>query len=80
MFGGERYWSEILWGGPHEGTEVVDWAAVETLAETPIEGILTYKLSWGSPRTNGQAKGNRLSFEVIPQTRTSARLTAPDHG
>ncbi|MDR0639612.1 MAG: hypothetical protein LBG27_12055 [Spirochaetaceae bacterium] len=50
---GERYWSEILWGGPHEGAEAVDWAAVETLAETPIEGILTYKLSWGSPRSDG---------------------------
>ncbi|MDR0640041.1 MAG: hypothetical protein LBG27_14295 [Spirochaetaceae bacterium] len=64
---GERYWSEILWGGPPEWAKEVDWAAVETLAETPIEGILTYKLSWGCPRTNGQAKGNRLSFEVTPK-------------
>ncbi|MDR0638770.1 MAG: hypothetical protein LBG27_07720 [Spirochaetaceae bacterium] len=53
---GERYWSEILWEGPHEGAEAVDWAAVETLAETPIEGILTYKLSWGSPERMGRQK------------------------
>ncbi|MDR0637937.1 MAG: hypothetical protein LBG27_03380, partial [Spirochaetaceae bacterium] len=61
---GERYWSEILAGEP-PGWAAVDWAEAEAfVAATPIEEILTYKLSWGSPRTNGKAKGNRLSLEI----------------
>ncbi|MDR0638074.1 MAG: hypothetical protein LBG27_04090 [Spirochaetaceae bacterium] len=65
---GERYWSEILWGGPPEGAKAVDWAEAEAfVAATPVEEILTYKLSWGSPRTNGKAKGNRLSLEITPK-------------
>ncbi|MDR0639849.1 MAG: hypothetical protein LBG27_13295 [Spirochaetaceae bacterium] len=65
---GERYDSEIMWGGPPEGAEEVDWAAVEAFAAaTPIEEILTYKLSWDSPRTNGKAKSNQLSFEAAPK-------------
>jgi hypothetical protein len=55
-------------GGPPEGAEEVDWAEAEAFAAaTPIEEILTYKLSWGSPRTNGKAKGNRLSLEITPK-------------
>jgi hypothetical protein len=65
---GERYWSEILWEGPPERAKAVDWAEAEAFVDkTPIEGILTYKLSWGSPRTNGKAKGNRLSLEITPK-------------
>ncbi|MDR0638966.1 MAG: hypothetical protein LBG27_08745 [Spirochaetaceae bacterium] len=59
---GERYWSEILAGEPPEWAEAFAAAA-------PAEGILTYKLSWGSPRTNGKAKGNRLSLEITPNPR-----------
>ncbi|MDR0639435.1 MAG: hypothetical protein LBG27_11145, partial [Spirochaetaceae bacterium] len=62
---GERYRSEILAGDPPEWAKAVDWAKAEAfVAATPIEEILTYKLSWGSPRTNGKAKGNRLSLEI----------------
>ncbi|MDR0638849.1 MAG: hypothetical protein LBG27_08115 [Spirochaetaceae bacterium] len=64
---GERYESEILWGGPPEGTEEVDWEAVKTLAETPVPEVITYTFSWGSPRTNGMAVDNRLSFEITPK-------------
>jgi hypothetical protein len=65
---GERYWSEILAGEPPERAKVVDWAEAEAFAAaTPAEGILTYQLSWGSPRTNGKAKGNRLSLEITPK-------------
>ncbi|MDR0639110.1 MAG: hypothetical protein LBG27_09495 [Spirochaetaceae bacterium] len=46
---GERYESEIVWRGPPEGIEEVDWAAVETLAETPVPEVITYTFSWGSP-------------------------------
>jgi hypothetical protein len=74
---GERYWSEILWGGPPEGAKEVDWAEVEAfVAATPIEEILKYKLSWDSPRTNGKAKGNRLSLEITPKPASSTRITA----
>ncbi|MDR0637762.1 MAG: hypothetical protein LBG27_02470 [Spirochaetaceae bacterium] len=46
----------------------MDWAEAETfVAATPVEEILTYQLSWDSPRTNGKAKGNRLSLEITPK-------------
>ncbi|MDR0638579.1 MAG: hypothetical protein LBG27_06735 [Spirochaetaceae bacterium] len=65
---GERYRLEILAGEPPEWAKAVDWAEAEAfVAATPVEEILTYKLSWGSPRTNGKAKGNRLSSEIIPK-------------
>jgi hypothetical protein len=64
---GERYESEILDGEPPADAEAVDWAEAEAfVAATPME-ILTYKLSWGSPRTNGKAKGNRLWLEITPK-------------
>ncbi|MDR0638535.1 MAG: hypothetical protein LBG27_06500 [Spirochaetaceae bacterium] len=50
---GERYESEILWGGPPEGAEEVDWAAVEKSAKTKIPAAIAYTLSWGSPRSDG---------------------------
>ncbi|MDR0638370.1 MAG: hypothetical protein LBG27_05650, partial [Spirochaetaceae bacterium] len=65
---GERYWSEILAGEPPEWAKEVDWEEVEAWAtETLVEEVMTYQLSWGSPRTNGKAKGNRLSFEITPK-------------
>ncbi|MDR0638814.1 MAG: hypothetical protein LBG27_07940 [Spirochaetaceae bacterium] len=59
---GERYWSEILAGEPPERVEAEAFATA-----VPVEEILTYKLSWGSPRTNGKAKSNRLSLEITPK-------------
>jgi hypothetical protein len=50
---GERYESDILWGGPPEGAEEVDWAAVETPAKKKIPAAIAYTLSWGSPRSDG---------------------------
>ncbi|MDR0639722.1 MAG: hypothetical protein LBG27_12620 [Spirochaetaceae bacterium] len=64
---GERHESEILEGGPPEGLEEADWEAAATLAKKPVPEVITYTFSWGSSRTNGQAKGNRLSFEVTPK-------------
>ncbi|MDR0638863.1 MAG: transposase [Spirochaetaceae bacterium] len=64
---GERYESEILWGGPPEGVEEVDWAAAEMSARTKIPTAIAYTLSWGSPRADGKAKGNRLSLEITPK-------------
>jgi hypothetical protein len=65
---GKRYWPEILAGEPPERAKEVDWAEAEVFAAAaPAEGILTYKLSWGSSRTNGKAKGNRLSLEITPK-------------
>ncbi|MDR0639911.1 MAG: hypothetical protein LBG27_13610 [Spirochaetaceae bacterium] len=65
---GERYDSEIMWEGPPEWAKEVDWAAAEAfVAATPIEEILTYKLSWGSPRTNGMATENRFLFTISPK-------------
>ncbi|MDR0639086.1 MAG: hypothetical protein LBG27_09370 [Spirochaetaceae bacterium] len=63
---GERYRSEILAGEPPEQAEAADWAEAFAAA-APAEGILTYKLSWDSPRTNGKAKVNRLSPEITPK-------------
>ncbi|MDR0638870.1 MAG: hypothetical protein LBG27_08230, partial [Spirochaetaceae bacterium] len=48
---GERYESDILWGGPPEGAAEVDWAAVEKSAKTKIPAAIAYTLSWGSPRS-----------------------------
>ncbi|MDR0639629.1 MAG: hypothetical protein LBG27_12140 [Spirochaetaceae bacterium] len=63
---GERYRSEYCGEGRLRGRK--RWAEAEAFAAaTPIEGILTYQLSWGSPRTNGKAKGNRLSLEITPK-------------
>ncbi|MDR0637350.1 MAG: hypothetical protein LBG27_00330 [Spirochaetaceae bacterium] len=56
-----------MWGGPPEGAEEVDWAAVEKSAKTKIPAAIAYTLSWGSPRTNGKAKDNRLSLEITPK-------------
>ncbi|MDR0638514.1 MAG: hypothetical protein LBG27_06395 [Spirochaetaceae bacterium] len=64
---GERYWSEILWGGPPEGAEEVDWAAVEKSAKTKIPAAIACTLSWGSPRSDGMTTDNRLSFEITPK-------------
>jgi hypothetical protein len=50
---GERYESDILWGGPPEGAGEVDWAAVEMSAKTKIPAAIAYTLSWGSPRSDG---------------------------
>ncbi|MDR0639414.1 MAG: hypothetical protein LBG27_11040 [Spirochaetaceae bacterium] len=50
---GDRYGSEILWEGPPEGVEEVDWAAVEMSAKTKIPVAIAYTLSWGSPRSDG---------------------------
>jgi hypothetical protein len=50
---GERYESDILWGGPPEGTGEVDWAAVEMSAKTKIPAAIAYTLSWGNPRSDG---------------------------
>ncbi|MDR0637830.1 MAG: transposase [Spirochaetaceae bacterium] len=65
---GERYWSCILWEGPPEWAKEVNWAAVETLAKTPIPEVITYTLSWDSPRTNGMATDNRLLFDISPKS------------
>jgi hypothetical protein len=46
---GERYESDILWEGPPEGVEEVDWAAVEKSAKTKIPAAIAYTLSWDSP-------------------------------
>jgi hypothetical protein len=56
----------LLAGEPPEWAKAVDWAEAFAAA-TPVEGILTYQLSWGGPRTNGKAKGNRLSLEITPK-------------
>jgi hypothetical protein len=50
---GERYESEIVWRGPPEGAEEVDWAAVEKSAKTKIPAAIAYTLSWDSPRSDG---------------------------
>ncbi|MDR0637735.1 MAG: hypothetical protein LBG27_02335 [Spirochaetaceae bacterium] len=50
---GERYLSDILGGGPPEGAEEVDWAAVEKSAKTKIPAAIAYTLSWGSLRSDG---------------------------
>ena len=65
---GERYWSEIMWGGPPARAKAVDWAKAEAFVKrTPVAKILTYKLSWGSPRRNGKAKKNQLLLEITPK-------------
>jgi hypothetical protein len=50
---GERYWPEILWGGPPEGAEEVDWEVVNAEVEKPIPADTTYILTWASPRLPG---------------------------
>jgi hypothetical protein len=63
---GERYWSRILPGEPPEGVVLVDWAAVEKMAETPVQEAMTYALSWGSPRKAGGTVKMRFSFKTAP--------------
>jgi hypothetical protein len=64
---GERYESDILWGGPPEWAKTVDWDAVNMEADKPLDEVVTYRAAWGSPRTNGKAKDNRLSLEITPK-------------
>ncbi|MDR0637857.1 MAG: hypothetical protein LBG27_02970 [Spirochaetaceae bacterium] len=65
---GERYESEIWTGEPPEWAKAVDWDAVNAEAEKPLDEVITYTATWGSPRRNGKSKGNRLSFQVSPKT------------
>ncbi|MDR0639526.1 MAG: hypothetical protein LBG27_11615 [Spirochaetaceae bacterium] len=58
---GERYESDILWGGPPEGAEEVDWAAAEKSAKTKIPAAIAYTLSWGSLRSPGMTITTRFS-------------------
>ncbi|MDR0637742.1 MAG: hypothetical protein LBG27_02370 [Spirochaetaceae bacterium] len=58
---GERYESDILWEGPPEGTEEVDWAAVEMSAKTKIPAAIACTLSWDSPRSDGMTITTRFS-------------------
>ncbi|MDR0637597.1 MAG: hypothetical protein LBG27_01620 [Spirochaetaceae bacterium] len=50
---GERYESDILWGGPPEWAEAVDWAARDKSANTTIPAAIACTLTWGSPRSDG---------------------------
>jgi hypothetical protein len=68
---GDRYWSEILVGGPPEWAKEVDWEAVEAEANKPVPAGMTYKLSWGSPRQAGLGSETPFSpqftfFSVFP--------------
>jgi hypothetical protein len=63
---GERYESKILPGEPPEGAVPVDWAAVEKMAETPVQKAMTYELAWGSPRWAGGTAKMRFSFKTTP--------------
>ncbi|MDR0637476.1 MAG: hypothetical protein LBG27_01000 [Spirochaetaceae bacterium] len=58
---GERYESEILWGGLPEGAEEVDWAAIDKSANTPVAGAAAYILSWDSLRSPGMTITTRFS-------------------
>ncbi|MDR0640061.1 MAG: transposase [Spirochaetaceae bacterium] len=60
---GDRYDSEIMWGGPPEGTKPVDWAAVEMSADTPVAGAMAYILSWASLRSLGMTITTRFSAQ-----------------
>jgi hypothetical protein len=63
---GDRYRSEILEGEPPEGVVPVDWAAVEKMAETPVQKAMTYELAWDSPRWAGGTAKMRFSFKTAP--------------
>jgi hypothetical protein len=58
---GERYESEILDGEPPEWAEMVDWAAIDKSANTPIPGAAAYILSWDSLRSPGMMITTRFS-------------------
>jgi hypothetical protein len=58
---GERYESEILDGEPPENAEMVDWAAIDKSANTPIAGAAAYILSWDSLRSPGMTITTRFS-------------------
>jgi hypothetical protein len=47
---GDRYWSEILEGEPPVEAAEVDWVAVDAEADKEIPAVITYELSWDSPR------------------------------
>jgi hypothetical protein len=65
---GDRYLSEILSGEPPERAKAVDWDAVDEGAERPLDDVITYRAAWGSPRRNGKAKSNQLSFGAAPKS------------
>ncbi|MDR0637931.1 MAG: hypothetical protein LBG27_03350 [Spirochaetaceae bacterium] len=58
---GERYESEILDGEPPMDAEMVDWAAIDKSANTPIAGAMAYILSWDSLRSPGMTITTRFS-------------------
>ncbi|MDR0639297.1 MAG: hypothetical protein LBG27_10445 [Spirochaetaceae bacterium] len=73
---GERYESEILWGGPPERAEEVDWAAIDKSANTPIPAAIAYTLSWDGPRSDGMTITTSFSAKNASKPAPSARITA----
>ena len=59
--------SEVLEGEPPEEAKAADWAEVKKEADERVKEILTYGLVWISPRRNGKARDNRLSFRITPK-------------
>ncbi|MDR0638696.1 MAG: hypothetical protein LBG27_07335, partial [Spirochaetaceae bacterium] len=58
---GERYESVILDGEPPEDAEMVDWAAIDKSANTPVAGAMAYILRWASLRSPGMTITTRFS-------------------
>ncbi|MDR0637445.1 MAG: hypothetical protein LBG27_00845 [Spirochaetaceae bacterium] len=92
---GERYESDILWGGPPEGAEAVDWAEAEAFVDkTPIgaapgriERPKATVFRWRSPPNQclrpNNAPGSRRKKSYKPpqsfQPQTDPREVCPHH-
>jgi hypothetical protein len=68
----ERYRSEILAGEPPEWAKEVDWVEVDAEADKEISAVITYTLSWNSPRLAGMREKLWFSFKTTPTSASSS--------
>jgi hypothetical protein len=61
---GDRYWSEVLEGEPPEWAEMVDWKAVEAVAEAPAAADRGRRPSRVCPLSAGKAAKTRFSPKI----------------